>query len=389
MKESIVIRNLGPLREIQIDDLKPLTILIGESASGKSTLLKCLSLFRYLYKLINIRSYLKLANISKSPFNIHMSTLLKSSGLLDMVGSDSEIIYSVEGVNRSYSLVYSNKKLKGVNNLIVDREDLLFSKVSFISENRTLIPTVAARPSSVKLGGMGFYFNQTFEDFIAASDSVNELELSYLGFKFDVKEINKQKKYSITPLSSKGHKAIELLNASSGVQTSTPLMVIAQYFATKYSFKDAFRRSVLDYLYDTDRLKDFKSDIELGDLDKWVHIHIEEPELSLFPTAQCQLVDDLVRVCLNQKMGDRDLTLMVATHSPYIINQLNLLLRRHRVGKRDKAFIDGDKLAVYKMVDGGIVSLLARDAQSQEIVVNTIDLSEPISDIYEEYQSIL
>ncbi|HAK75961.1 MAG TPA: ATP-binding protein, partial [Runella sp.] len=40
MTESIKIKNLGPIKDIYINDIKPLTILIGESGSGKSTLMK-------------------------------------------------------------------------------------------------------------------------------------------------------------------------------------------------------------------------------------------------------------------------------------------------------------------------------------------------------------
>ena len=40
MKESIIIKNLGPLKEVEISDIKPLTVFIGKSASGKSTIMK-------------------------------------------------------------------------------------------------------------------------------------------------------------------------------------------------------------------------------------------------------------------------------------------------------------------------------------------------------------
>ena len=39
MKESIVIKNLGPLKDISIEEIKPFTVFIGESGSGKSTLI--------------------------------------------------------------------------------------------------------------------------------------------------------------------------------------------------------------------------------------------------------------------------------------------------------------------------------------------------------------
>ena len=56
MKESIRIKNMGPLRDVYIEDIRPMTILIGESGSGKSLLMKTLILFRYIYKMLNIRS---------------------------------------------------------------------------------------------------------------------------------------------------------------------------------------------------------------------------------------------------------------------------------------------------------------------------------------------
>ena len=50
---------------------------------------------------------------------------------------------------------------------------------------------------------------------------------------------------------------IELRYASSGIQTSAPLVAIVHYFAQEFSFKDAFQRSVLNYLYKQDLLTKF------------------------------------------------------------------------------------------------------------------------------------
>lgn len=50
MKEYITIRNIGPLKNVDRMEVRPLTVLIGESAIGKSTLMKVLILMRYLFK---------------------------------------------------------------------------------------------------------------------------------------------------------------------------------------------------------------------------------------------------------------------------------------------------------------------------------------------------
>ena len=76
MKESIIIQNVGPLKEIDIEEIKPLTVLIGESGSGKSTLMKIIVLMRYIYKMLNIRCYLKNSGVSKSPFKLMIKSLI-------------------------------------------------------------------------------------------------------------------------------------------------------------------------------------------------------------------------------------------------------------------------------------------------------------------------
>lgn len=55
MRESIVIKKLGPLTDTVIADLRPLTVLIGPSGSGKSLLMKAISMMRYIYKRANVR----------------------------------------------------------------------------------------------------------------------------------------------------------------------------------------------------------------------------------------------------------------------------------------------------------------------------------------------
>ena len=42
MSEYLRIRNFGPIEEIEINNIPSLTILIGESGSGKSTIMKVL-----------------------------------------------------------------------------------------------------------------------------------------------------------------------------------------------------------------------------------------------------------------------------------------------------------------------------------------------------------
>lgn len=91
MKESIIIKNLGPLKEVEIRCIKPLTVFIDKSVSCKSTIMKIIVLMRYIYyKMVNIRFYLKNAKITRPPFKLRFNSLLQD-GLESMITAETEI----------------------------------------------------------------------------------------------------------------------------------------------------------------------------------------------------------------------------------------------------------------------------------------------------------
>ena len=110
MTESIDIENLGPLKSIHIEKIKSLTVFIGESGSGKSTLMKIIALCRWLYKMHNIRSYLKHSKISKSPFRFRMETYIRNCGIEKYIKSDTKIKYTVKTNGNEYSITLSKNK---------------------------------------------------------------------------------------------------------------------------------------------------------------------------------------------------------------------------------------------------------------------------------------
>ena len=171
-------------------------------------------------------------------------------------------------------------------------------------------------------------------------------------------------------------------------------MAIVRYFAQEYSFTKAFRRSVLDILTD-DALSQFRPEVNLKDLKKYIHLYIEEPELSLDPKTQCLFINDLIREAFyrgdNKRPDDgRQLGLMFATHSPYILNHLNVLLKAsyYEKARESYPYINPDEIAVYRLHDGEVHSLMATDNLSGHTVIDTIDLSDTMEDIFNAYDSI-
>lgn len=382
MKEYITIKDFGPLKDIENLQLKSYTILIGESASGKSTLMKVVAMMRYLYKMANIRSYLKHSKITSSPFRVRFSTMMERQGMEKMLASNSIIDYSVVMNDETkYSVRIENNRMGALP--IVRPEHLLFEKVSYISENRNIIPTWTQKASQNSGATLGYYFHETNTDFARASEKDKEIRLDYLGMKLQISHPKgKPTRYMVIPYDNR-HTPIDLREASSGIQTSTSVALIVKDFADAsngFSFKDAFNRSVLNYLYDTYRLTKFKAITEPNNLDKKVFIHIEEPELSLYPDAQCKMIEDLFYTAIHSD-ADREINLMMATHSPYILNYLNIVLNQK---DENRAKLTPENLAVYRIFDGETQDLLMQDEHGRWIV-DTYDLSEMMNNIYREF----
>lgn len=387
MKESIIIKNFGPLKEVEIDDIKPLTVFIGKSAGGKSIIMKVIVLMRYIYKMVNIRSYLKNAKITRSPFKLRFNSLLHD-GLKGMITAQAEIYYTVEINGNKYTLKYTNRGLQ--SDINIPDKDLIFFKEAYVSGMRSLIPIWASKAVSVKGENLGFFFHETFNDFNDATDVIKEQKLEYLNLKMKVRKSgNRPKLFTIESLQNDAV-PIELRYASSGIQTSAPLVAIVHYFAQEFSFKDAFQRSVLNYLYKQDLLTKFTLGINRNKLGKYVHIHIEEVELSLAPEDQRAFMSNLVEEVFHKNKKDRKLGLMVSTHSPYIVNHLNVLLRAgyFEKARENYPFLEKDDTAVYRVNEGKIISLMATDNDTGEYVINALDMSDTMERIFEEYESM-
>ena len=382
MKEFITIKDFGPLKDLEHVEIKPVTVLIGESATGKSTLMKVLALMRYLYKMANIRSYLKHSNITRSPFRIRIEDMLKKMEMAHMLKSDSRIGYTI-CMDNGNEYTITIEKSRSCQLPFIAENDLIFTKVSYISENRNIIPMWVEKVSKNMGATLGYYFHETNDDFSHASEEDQVVDLKHVNLKLHITHPKGKAIKLRVESTNNQHTPIELREASSGVQSSAPLVLIVNFFAKHFSFKDAFNRSVLTYLHDVERLTKFKAITEASELAKWVYIHIEEPELSLFPDAQCKLIEDLLHIATHTS-EDRKVNLMFATHSPYILNYLNIILNQTNE-KRTR--VNASDMAVYRIYNGQMQDLLAQDDKGRTIV-DTYDLTEMMSNIYREFNEL-
>ena len=78
------------------------------------------------------------------------------------------------------------------------------------------------------------------------------------------------------------------------------------------------------------------------------------------------------------------MTLMVATHSPYIANYLNVLIRRSK--EQGKVFIRPEDVNVYEIFEGSAGSL--KTCINGRTIIDTRSMSEPITEMYTEFNSL-
>lgn len=374
-KESLRIKYFGPIKEVNLEEVMPFMFFIGESGSGKSTILKVLALMRHMYKQLNLRSYLKLGNVIDKTIDLSMGEYLRNGGMSDYISEKTELSYT----KGDCEIVYTPQGLRGTRK-VISASNLSLEKISFLSDKRAAIASLLANNSDG--AALVFYLLETFRDFKEAAEQIKKIEMPFLNVRyFEKKAQNGARQFFIGNMDDTY--GIHFEDASSGIQTMTPLTLIAEYYSKYFDIVKESNRSIVDLLGRNDSLASFKHDMNVGDVtNRSIHLIIEEPELSLFPKAQRSAINMLVRKCLNANTG---MTLTIATHSPYIINHLNLLMKAF--DKKvwiEGAALDYSRTGVYVVEDGYLRDLKVQNAH----LVNTDYLSDDINAIYDEYDKL-
>lgn len=390
-QERLIIKNFGPIVKATID-IKPFMVFIGESGSGKSVILKLLSLFRWIYKKNALRDIAKNVGIKKELYRLRIDRMLKESGLEDFCVKGSEAHYYVG--NSCVSITCNGKphlKLTQLSN------EVILEKISFITDDRFAIPMLV---NNQIRGTLPYHLEKTFDDFLESFSHL-QINKSVKTKIFDI-ELSLEK-YGIGNrlyINLKNSKT-QLRNASSGIKSVSIIELISTYFVinkeymqNKYTdfivdiFSKSQNRNPESFLQNLRTIKTNKTNKERYSL------FIEEPELSLFPNAQKKLVEYLVNLCFYL---DTKKTIQVAfsTHSPYILSSLNCLLLACEVANKNpnlkekvetiipnKFWLDINKFNAFKVENGEVFSII--DKETNLILAESIDeVSEEIGETFD------
>lgn len=300
--KHIVIRNLGPLKEADVE-LKRINVIIGSQSSGKSCVLKTACYCTWVEKRIELSQtsdfFAKDDNFLKELESFHK--------LKGYIKDDTFISYESDFMSFSYD----NKNKTFAFSWKEGRWDYKRSKVTYIPAERNL---VAAIPNWFQVK----FNDDNIRDFMADWETArqattNDLSVLNLGVSYHYDANTKSDKVQVAD-----GVMLDFTNTSSGLQSVIPLFVhLSHVTKIKYerieSFANLQENSILLAKMDEEDKKNVYTN--------YVHTHhcdifLEEPEANLFPPTQSRLVEWL----FDMTKGERPCNLFVATHSPYILN---------------------------------------------------------------------
>ncbi|PJJ54545.1 AAA family ATPase [Hymenobacter chitinivorans] len=393
MDEKLVVKNFGPIKDATVD-FKKVTVFIGPTGGGKSTLAKLAAIYRdgefnllpstersKLFKNYNINNFLchnsyfswndndgkvEIDNnlesddkekrekiIDRAVDNILNDNNTKES-FLNLIQDFANEIKIEEG-NKNIDAV--RKFLNNVSKPLLDNGSL--ARPMYIPSERAFVASIEYSWAGLLRDDIGLPKSVLAfaNSFSLSRKDVPELAIPFLNITY--RHVEGRDFISIP----ERDEPLMLLEAASGIQSVTPLLVLLEHLSRKNDLVQSFI--------------------------------IEEPELNLYPTAQRDLVYTLLEKCTQ---ANNDLT--ITTHSPYVLAALNLCLYAHKVkglfphqAKKiarlipEKYWLDPNDFSAYYVANGKAKSIfdtktgLLSESQLDEVSGEFADIFDRLTDL--------
>ena len=375
---KLKVRNFGPIRGGFGDyiDFAKVVVFCGPQGSGKSTAAKLFSTLCWVEKWLFKMSF---------PFVQDAYTYeqfcadLSWQGIGDYLNPTSEIDF----IGSFYRILVEGARIKV--ELIEDASEYKMPKIMYMPAERNFVSIIR---NALRVENLPESLNNLQVEFEGAKSKYKlGYKLPSNGFAF---AFNEEKGESWILNGEDGKSRTPLFQASSGLQSIVPLLLVSEYLESELSAtgtidvdkcfeKVAPEKRLLARKYfervqamKLEQMKEAEAIVRyMMPCTRFVNV-VEEPEQNLYPSTQCEVVDRLLMLA-NRKVESR---LVMSTHSPYVVNHLLLVAQAEEVVRHlgesgtpvtdlpldRKALTSAGDMRLYEThLDGSITSLQGED----------------------------
>jgi len=402
---SISIKNIGAVTNVDLN-MNRVNVLMGPQSSGKSTIAKIVSFCQWAEKKYILEGrgfkcdfeelFIKFHKVSKAYFSKDSSFKYESD---QIIISQKGTRMSVEFNPKGDPLAYQKSK-----NIYIPAERNFVSAIPNLGKYNETNDNI-----------MNFLY-----DWFDAKKNYNEnnaLSVMNLGVSYSyTQELDE---LTLT----KNKKKLLLKDASSGLQSVIPLLMLIDYLSVGFysksrsnsvNEKEGVMNALVDRLQfavdnpeksqpnikDGVKIKLTKAETQfvlklVTNRTKYFHTNfiIEEPEQNLFPTTQRDLVYYMFEQILN---NDRPHNLFITTHSPFILYAINNCIMGKRVSKdmpkdeqqellSHKSWVNPSWVSIWQINEGVINSVI--DEKTGTVTKHYFN--EIMSELLDEYYDML
>ncbi len=316
---SITIRNVGPIKEVVLQ-LNKVNVIMGQQSSGKSTIAKIISQCLWIEKSLNINVIYNQYDFIDDLIQYHRlsAEYFNDNSFIEYNGDFMKLTYN-ENSDKDTTLDLRSQKISN-------------SKLIYIPSERNFVSIIPNLGSYAEEDGGILDFIKNWYEAKRKYAKANSLKILDLGVSYFNIENNDYNHLALTD-----GKELKLQNASSGLQSVVPLVTLFDYVA-RGIFNEARPMSINENDKLIEQIKSMieehtrsKNDADMLNIHYLLHLIdrknysfsqliIEEPEQNLYPQTQRNLIEYMLST-FNESV--RKNTLLITTHSPYILYAIN------------------------------------------------------------------
>ena len=372
---QLVVKSFGPITNAKIE-IRRFNLFIGEQSIGKSTLAKLITIFTDYITLWSLFQFKEniwekyLDSYDLSPYatddfyikyteqedDYEITIEISKNNILSTLTIDGKPVTEESDIFAhivSNKPFYRNENLEQFNNVL--QTETTFSQAFYnLLRNSLYIPTeriVGAQITKILPIVNLVAREQVSKNLLRFINELNNAKEKYATSKLDMLNVTYRKAGEDEFIVLKNKKKLSLNNASSGIQSALPLLLVVEYGINE---------------------RDYASFV------------VEEPECNLFPQKQTELLQFLIK-----KIFSQNRMLTITTHSPYLLSALNNYLYAGRIARElseskeelkkivdEQLWLKSDDCAIYSLgetINGGEYYLNLEDSSTGMIDFNYLD----------------